>query len=94
VTEDAGAWDARVELRVLDRALAEMLERSLRPEAEREVPRARARLSRPSPEVVALAISTRDLGAMRAALNTHLGWVALSLGALRSARGPHRPART
>jgi tRNA threonylcarbamoyladenosine modification (KEOPS) complex Pcc1 subunit len=68
--------------------LAAMLERSLRPEAEREVPRARAVLRRPVPEVVELTITARDGGAMRAALNTHLGWVQLSLSTARSATAP------
>jgi tRNA threonylcarbamoyladenosine modification (KEOPS) complex Pcc1 subunit len=92
MTGDPGTWSARVEVRTRDASFAGMLERSLRPEAEREVPRARAGLSRPSAQVVALTIATRDLGAMRAALNTYLGWVALSLAALRSARGPRRSA--
>jgi tRNA threonylcarbamoyladenosine modification (KEOPS) complex Pcc1 subunit len=83
-----GDWTASLRVRAADERVAAMLERALRPEADREVPRARAALSRPSPEVVELEIAAGDSGAMRAALNTYLGWVALALGTLRSARVP------
>ncbi len=78
-------WTATVTVRTRNDRLTAMLERSLRPEADREVPRARATLRRPSPHIVELAITARDSGAMRAALNTYLGWVSLALTTLRSA---------
>ena len=81
-------WTATVTVRTGHERLAGMLARSLRPEAEREVPRARAILRRPSPDTVELAITARDLGALRAALNTYLGWVSLSLTTARSAAPP------
>jgi tRNA threonylcarbamoyladenosine modification (KEOPS) complex Pcc1 subunit len=85
VTSGAGEWSARVRVVGLDAPIAVMLERALRPEAEREVPRARAELRRPEPRTVELSITARDVGAMRAALNTYLGWVSLSLATLRAA---------
>lgn len=87
-------WTATLTVRTASDRLATMLERSLRPEAEREVPRARAVLHAPSRATVELEIAARDSGAMRAALNTYLGWVQLSLATARSARGtPPRPTR-
>ncbi|MGI0070724.1 MAG: KEOPS complex subunit Pcc1 [Thermoplasmata archaeon] len=85
MTENGPPWTATVVVRTRTDRLAEMLERSLRPEAEREVPRARATLTRTASDSVQLAIHARDTGAMRAALNTYLGWVALSLAAARAA---------
>jgi tRNA threonylcarbamoyladenosine modification (KEOPS) complex Pcc1 subunit len=80
-----GAWTATVRIRTESERTASMLERALRPEADREVPRARAVLTRPTEVTVELAISAKDSGAMRAALNTYLGWVSLSIATLRSA---------
>ncbi|MGA8303296.1 MAG: KEOPS complex subunit Pcc1 [Thermoplasmata archaeon] len=85
MTLGSPSWSAIVTVRIRDPRLAEMLERSLRPEAEREVPRARAGLTRPSPNTIELSIAARDSGAMRAALNTYLGWVHLSLATAHSA---------
>ena len=56
---------------------AERMLRALGPEAHREVPRATARLSRPADRVVEITVTARDSGALRAALNTYLGWVSL-----------------
>jgi len=83
-------WTATVEVRTRTPELAEWIERSLRPEAAREVPRARANLRR-IPEGLAVQISARDSGAMRAALNTYLGWVHLSIETARTASRPSRP---
>ena len=70
-------WTAivRIERRppVLDRLAA-----ALAPEAEREVPRAAATLRRDAPGRLDLAIRARDTGALRAALNTYLGWIRLA----------------
>ncbi|HTW40633.1 MAG TPA: KEOPS complex subunit Pcc1 [Thermoplasmata archaeon] len=90
MSAEPGTWTAVVRVRASSERTAEMLERALRPEADREVPRARARLSRPSAREVELDVTARDGGAMRAALNTYLGWVALSAATLRSA-APESP---
>ena len=87
------AWSATVTVRPGSARLASVLERSLRPEAEREVPRARAELRRPTDDSVELVISARDSGAMRAALNTYLGWVHLSLATVRPVPTPSEPPR-
>jgi tRNA threonylcarbamoyladenosine modification (KEOPS) complex Pcc1 subunit len=91
MTEGSGDWTATVTVRTGSERVAMMLERSLRPEADREVPRARAVLRRPSSDTVELTITARDSGAMRAAMNTYLGWVALSLATIRSAGGAAPP---
>lgn len=80
-------WSATLTVRPGSERLARMLELSLQPEASREVPRARAVLRREPPDTVELTVSARDSGAMRAALNTYLGWVGLSLATVRSAGG-------
>jgi tRNA threonylcarbamoyladenosine modification (KEOPS) complex Pcc1 subunit len=89
-------WTSTVSVRSSARELADALERALRPEAMREVPRARATLDRPEPTTVRLTIEARDAGAMRAALNTYLGWIHLALAtrdAVRSS-GPATPHRS
>ena len=78
-------WTATISIRPGRPDLARMLERALRPEAEREVPRARAELRRVSDDRLELEIRACDVGAMRAALNTHLGWIQLSLSTVRAA---------
>jgi tRNA threonylcarbamoyladenosine modification (KEOPS) complex Pcc1 subunit len=85
MSPDPGTWTATVRVHAPSEHVAQMLELALRPEADREVPRARGQLSRPHPNEVALAVTARDGGAMRAALNTYLGWVSLSVATLRSA---------
>jgi tRNA threonylcarbamoyladenosine modification (KEOPS) complex Pcc1 subunit len=82
-----GPWTATISVRTRSSSLATRLERALRPEAEREVPRARAVLRRTSGELLELQVAARDTGAMRAALNTYLGWVQLSLETVRSVAG-------
>lgn len=85
-------WTATVTVRPLDPHLVLALERALRPEAEREVPRARATLRRTEDGTLELSVAARDSGAMRAALNTYLGWIQLSLATVRSAsNGPPAP---
>jgi tRNA threonylcarbamoyladenosine modification (KEOPS) complex Pcc1 subunit len=74
----AGGWSGSIELRRPDAASAERLLRALSPEAAREVPRARARLTRPEPGTVRLEVTAQDTGALRAAVNTYLGWLALT----------------
>jgi tRNA threonylcarbamoyladenosine modification (KEOPS) complex Pcc1 subunit len=75
---DAG-WSAVISIRLPRQELATWLERALRPEAAREVPRAKAEVRRASSEVVEVALSARDTGSVRAAMNTYLGWVHLAL---------------
>ena len=89
------AWTATVRLRTGRGALGRWLEQALSPEAAREVPRARTALHR-DPHGLELRVEADDAGAMRAALNTYLGWVALSLATLRAAgtRPPVRPPRS
>ncbi|MGI0055402.1 MAG: KEOPS complex subunit Pcc1 [Thermoplasmata archaeon] len=65
---------------------AELLLRSLGPEATREVPRTRARVDRVEPTVVLVEVHARDTGAVRAAANTYLGWIDLTLATLDRAR--------
>jgi tRNA threonylcarbamoyladenosine modification (KEOPS) complex Pcc1 subunit len=77
-------WSATVRLRTGRAELARWLERALLPEAAREVPRARTVVRRAG-AIVELRVEASDAGAMRAALNTYLGWVALSLATLGAA---------
>jgi tRNA threonylcarbamoyladenosine modification (KEOPS) complex Pcc1 subunit len=88
VTTVPAEWTGRVRLRLPDVELAEWVERALGPEASREVPRSTATISRPDRGEVQIEIATKDAGAMRAALNTYLGWIHLALAAARSARRP------
>jgi tRNA threonylcarbamoyladenosine modification (KEOPS) complex Pcc1 subunit len=80
-------WTATVRLTVGRAELARWLAQALAPEAAREVPRSRATVRRSGP-VVELRIGATDAGAMRAALNTYLGWISLALAALGASRGP------
>ena len=59
--------------------------RSLGPESSREVPRARAQVRRTGDRTLELALDARDSGALRAALNTYLGWIHLALATARVA---------
>jgi tRNA threonylcarbamoyladenosine modification (KEOPS) complex Pcc1 subunit len=78
-------WSAVVSVSTRSAAFSGWLERSLAPEVAREVPRATARLSRDGPDRLELAIDAADAGALRAALNTYLGWVELSVATARVA---------
>lgn len=79
-------WRATVTVRVGSPKVADWLVRALRPEAAREVPRASAKVLRAAAETVEVAMEARDAGALRAALNTYLGWVHLALATARTAR--------
>ncbi len=74
----SAAWRAELTIRRPDGAAADRLVAALAPEAAREVPRARSEILRPTPESVRLRIEAKDTGALRAALNTYLGWVDLA----------------
>jgi len=78
-------WSATITVRVDTPSVLDWLERALGPEATREVPRARAELARGTGNDLELTIFARDSGAMRAALNTYLGWVHLALATARAA---------
>jgi len=85
MTESAFAWSASVIVRSERSTVTDWLEQALRPEASREVPRAHAELHRTTENTLELTISARDSGAMRAALNTYLGWIHLSLATAQAA---------
>jgi tRNA threonylcarbamoyladenosine modification (KEOPS) complex Pcc1 subunit len=79
VTTEPSPWTAQIRVHRPDRESATHLERTLLPEAAREVPRSRATLSRPDDRTVLLEVEAQDTGALRAALNAYLGWVRLAL---------------
>ena len=74
-------WSATISVRPGDPALVSHLERALGPEAAREVPRSTARVRRAPGDRLEIEISAQDSGAMRAALNTYLGWIHLAIQA-------------
>lgn len=86
MSEPDRPWTVTISVRTPSEAVAGWLERTLRPEAAREVPRARTEVHRSGPTSVELAIQARDTGTVRAALNTYLGWVHLALATV-----PHPP---
>ena len=83
-----GGWTATIRIRRPDPTSAERLERSLAPEAGREVPRSRARLRRWSDREIVLEVETEDAGALRAAINAYLGWIRLAIESESVARAP------
>ncbi len=87
MTDRAPTWTGRILVRAREPGTAAWIKASLEPEAAREVPRSRARVEAPDPSVVEIAVESRDVGAMRAAVNTYLGWVDLAARTLRAARG-------
>lgn len=88
MTEGGYAWTARVTVRTHDEKVVDWLEQAMRPEASRDVPRANAEVLRDARRSLSLSIRARDSGAMRAALNTYLGWVHLALATARAADRP------
>jgi tRNA threonylcarbamoyladenosine modification (KEOPS) complex Pcc1 subunit len=84
VSRRRAPWSATVRLATGQAELARWLERALAPEAAREVPRAETTIRR-SGATVELCVRAADAGAMRAALNTYLGWLALSLATVGAA---------
>lgn len=78
MTDERPAWAARLRVRSSSAPLAGWLRAALEPEASREVPRTRARVEASDPSTVEVRVEARDLGALRAALNTYLGWVDLA----------------
>ena len=92
-SERPAEWTATITVRAADPLFAEWLARVLIPEASREVPRARAEVHRTDNGATEVAVAAYDSGALRAALNTYLGWVELSVATARRARraGSVRP---
>jgi tRNA threonylcarbamoyladenosine modification (KEOPS) complex Pcc1 subunit len=74
-------WQARIDVEAGSPRVADWVYRALAPEAEREVPRARAKLSPPTGSTLRLEITADDSGALRAGANTFLGWVRVALAA-------------
>lgn len=92
MTSVPAEWNATVTVRTRDPARVDQVARALRPEAAREVPRSSAELRDGGPGVLTIAIAARDSGAMRAAMNTYLGWIHLALASARvAARVPDSP---
>ncbi|HUZ79765.1 MAG TPA: KEOPS complex subunit Pcc1 [Thermoplasmata archaeon] len=81
-------WTATISIRLEEAEVADWLARALAPEAAREVPRATASIDHSVPKIVRISLEARDTGAARAALNTYLGWVHLTLETVRAARAP------
>lgn len=79
-------WTARFTVTLASAEAAEHLLAALGPEAAREVPKTSATLGRPTPDSVRIDVRASDPGALRAAANTYLGWVALAAGAESVAR--------
>ncbi|MCI4348774.1 MAG: hypothetical protein L3J93_00940 [Thermoplasmata archaeon] len=75
----AGAWQARISIDRTDAASTDHLERVLRPESAREVPRTRARIVRSGRKQLAIDVDCEDAGALRAGMNAFLGWIDLAL---------------
>ena len=84
----AAVWHATVRVRPPGGTTARWLLEVLAPEAAREVPRARATLREVSDGALELAVEAADAGAMRAAINTYLGWIDLALATLTASRRP------
>ncbi|MFZ0699759.1 MAG: KEOPS complex subunit Pcc1 [Thermoplasmata archaeon] len=82
-------WTATISIRLEEPEVADWLARALAPEAAREVPRATASIDHSVPKIVRISLEARDSGAARAALNTYLGWVHLTLETVRAARARH-----
>ena len=78
-------WAAEVAIDCASEAEARRLHRVLGPESSREVPRARASLTEPTDRTLSIHLETRDTGALRAGLQTFLGWVQLESETVRAA---------
>ncbi|HYK93989.1 MAG TPA: KEOPS complex subunit Pcc1 [Thermoplasmata archaeon] len=91
MSDDATEWIARIVVTRDTPALADRLAQTLLPESAREVPRARAVIARRGERAVEITVRARDTGALRAAVNTFLGWVALVSNTERVADAPPGP---
>jgi tRNA threonylcarbamoyladenosine modification (KEOPS) complex Pcc1 subunit len=86
-------WSATIELRRPAAGAAEWMARALKPESEREVPRARAEIELLPPTTVKIHLHAKDTGSARAALNTYLGWISLADRTARVASLPRGAPR-
>jgi tRNA threonylcarbamoyladenosine modification (KEOPS) complex Pcc1 subunit len=84
-------WQATITLTTEPPEVAGWLASALSPEAAREVPRASASVAPIGPGAIAVSIEASDAGAMRAALNTYLGWVELSIATAAASAPPEGP---
>ncbi len=84
------AWVGTITIGPASPLLLRSLGRALEPELAREVARAGTRLGPPRPGTLELAIHASDTGALRAALNTYLGWIDLVVGTVRAVGTPDR----
>ncbi len=75
---DPALWTGSIVVRRADAPAADRLWRALTPEAAREVPRAQATVERDGERAIRVALVARDTGAVRAAVNTYLGWISLA----------------
>jgi|GEM_PF-1603303 len=82
------AWRARIEVRRPTVREAERLRRTLAPEAAREVAKVQTALRREDGSTVVLAFDAEETGSLRAAINTYLGWIRLTLEAEGVAHPP------
>ena len=93
MTAASSPWTIDVAVRLSTPAHADWLWGALAPEASREVPRTRGRLVRADDRTLALRVDAKDTGAARAALNTYLGWIHLSLATIdRAVSSPGQTA--
>jgi tRNA threonylcarbamoyladenosine modification (KEOPS) complex Pcc1 subunit len=83
-------WSATLAVKPQGLATADWLAQALAPEAAREVPRAKATIVPPKDGTLRIEVVAADAGAMRAALNTYLGWVDLALATLEQSGPPRR----
>jgi tRNA threonylcarbamoyladenosine modification (KEOPS) complex Pcc1 subunit len=87
-------WSATVRVTVArPRDLVGWVARALAPEATRELRRAGASVRVSAPGTLEVVLEASDAGSMRAALNTYLGWVQLSLATARTAEAGAPAAR-
>jgi tRNA threonylcarbamoyladenosine modification (KEOPS) complex Pcc1 subunit len=84
-------WVATIDIDRGTPMAAEHLVRTLAPEVQREVPRARSIVERKATTHVVITIRARDTGALRAGLNTYLGWLDLVEATEEVARSPPEP---
>jgi tRNA threonylcarbamoyladenosine modification (KEOPS) complex Pcc1 subunit len=77
VSDGSLAWTAQLIVPCGSRAAAERTRAALAPEIKREVPRARVSGLREDGDRLVVDLTASDTGAMRAALNTYLGWIGL-----------------
>ena len=80
-----GGWIGRLRIELADGPRADRLARALAPEATREVPRAQSTVARRGGRTVEIVVRAQDTGALRAAVNTFLGWVQLEADTARIA---------